>query len=629
MCGITGLFDTSGKRGIDRDVLHRMNESLHHRGPDQGDLYLETGIGLGHRRLSIIDLAAGRQPLFNEDGSVAIVFNGEIYNYRELMAELIGLGHVFRTRSDTEVIVHAWEQWGVDCLQRLRGMFAFGLWDRNQQSLFLARDHIGVKPLFYSLQPDGYFLFGSELKSIMTVPTVERKFDPTAIEDYFAFGYIPDPKTIYSQVKKLCPGHYLLIKVGDTKLTQIQYWDIPFAPTVLKSEADIERELIERLTESVKSQMVSEVPLGAFLSGGVDSSAVVALMAQNNPDPITTCSIAFDDPAYDESAFAQQVAQRYNTQHHTQTVRDDSHALTDLLANLHDEPFADSSAIPTYRVCQLAREKVTVALSGDGGDENFAGYRRYRYAMAEQQLRSKIPSVIRAPVFGALGKLYPKLDWAPQFLRAKTTFEALSKDLVEGYFHGVSIMADRERQKLFSKAFRAELQGYAAIDVMRQHAVNAPVEDPLSLIQYLDFKTYLPGDILTKVDRASMAHSLEVRVPLLDHQFVEWVSGLPSSLKLNGSEGKYILKKSLKPYLSDDILYRSKKGFSVPLAAWFRGPLKQLVRDTVLHPRMTDSNIFNLDYLQHVVEQHESGRKDYSTTLWALLMFAAFLRTNA
>ena len=629
MCGITGLFDTSGKRAIDRDVLHRMNESLHHRGPDQGDLYLETGIGLGHRRLSIIDLAAGRQPLFNEDGSVAIVFNGEIYNYRELMAELIGLGHVFRTRSDTEVIVHAWEQWGVDCLQRLRGMFAFGLWDRNQQSLFLARDHIGVKPLFYSLQPDGYFLFGSELKSIMTVPTVERKFDPTAIEDYFAFGYIPDPKTIYSQVKKLCPGHYLLIKVGDTKLTQIQYWDIPFAPTVLKSEADIERELIERLTESVKSQMVSEVPLGAFLSGGVDSSAVVALMAQNNPDPITTCSIAFDDPAYDESAFAQQVAQRYNTQHHTQTVRDDSHALTDLLANLHDEPFADSSAIPTYRVCQLAREKVTVALSGDGGDENFAGYRRYRYAMAEQQLRSKIPSVIRAPVFGALGKLYPKLDWAPQFLRAKTTFEALSKDLVEGYFHGVSIMADRERQKLFSKAFRAELQGYAAIDVMRQHAVNAPVEDPLSLIQYLDFKTYLPGDILTKVDRASMAHSLEVRVPLLDHQFVEWVSGLPSSLKLNGSEGKYILKKSLKPYLSDDILYRSKKGFSVPLAAWFRGPLKQLVRDTVLHPRMTDSNIFNLDYLQHVVEQHESGRKDYSTTLWALLMFAAFLRTNA
>ena len=629
MCGITGLFDTSGKRGIDRDVLHRMNESLHHRGPDQGDLYLETGIGLGHRRLSIIDLAAGRQPLFNEDGSVAIVFNGEIYNYRELMAELIGLGHVFRTRSDTEVIVHAWEQWGVDCLQRLRGMFAFGLWDRNQQSLFLARDHIGVKPLFYSLQPDGYFLFGSELKSIMTVPTVERKFDPTAIEDYFAFGYIPDPKTIYSQVKKLCPGHYLLIKVGDTKLTQIQYWDIPFAPTVLKSEADIERELIERLTESVKSQMVSEVPLGAFLSGGVDSSAVVALMAQNNPDPITTCSIAFDDPAYDESAFAQQVAQRYNTQHHTQTVRDDSHALTDLLANLYDEPFADSSAIPTYRVCQLAREKVTVALSGDGGDENFAGYRRYRYAMAEQQLRSKIPSVIRAPVFGALGKLYPKLDWAPQFLRAKTTFEALSKDLVEGYFHGVSIMADRERQKLFSKAFRAELQGYAAVDVMRAHADNAPVEDPLSLIQYLDFKTYLPGDILTKVDRASMAHSLEVRVPLLDHQFVEWVSGLPSSLKLNGSEGKYILKKSLKPYLSDDILYRSKKGFSVPLAAWFRGPLKQLVRDTVLHPRMTDSNIFNLDYLQHVVEQHESGRKDYSTTLWALLMFAAFLRTNA
>lgn len=628
MCGITGLFDTLGIRAIDRQMLHQMNQSLHHRGPDEGDLYVETALGLGHRRLSVIDLASGRQPLFNEDRSVVIVFNGEIYNYRELITELTTLGHTFQTRSDTETIVHAWEQWGPDCLHRLRGMFAFGLWDRNQQTLFLARDHIGVKPLFYAMQPDGLFMFGSELKALMTVPTLSRQFNPSAIEDYFAFGYIPDPKTIYHQVSKLSPGHYIQLNVGDRSVTQTRYWDLPFTPVAVGSEADIGQELIDRLSDAVQSQMVADVPLGAFLSGGVDSSAVVAMMAKDNSTPINTCSIAFEDPAFDESGFAQQVAQRYHTNHRSRVVGDDSHSLTDLLAGLYDEPFADSSAIPTYRVCQLAREQVTVALSGDGGDENFGGYRRYRYALAEQSLRERIPLQIRAPMFGALGKIYPKLDWAPQFLRAKTTFEALSKDLVEGYFHGVAIMTDRERQKLFSGTFRATLQGYQAVDIMRGHAANAPVEDPLSLIQYLDFKTYLPGDILTKVDRASMAHSLEVRVPLLDHQFVEWVSGLPPSIKLNGAEGKYILKKSLRPYLSDDILYRSKKGFSVPLAAWLRGPLQQLVRTSVLHARMTDAGIFNVDYLHHLVNEHESGRKDYSATLWALLMFAAFLRVN-
>lgn len=629
MCGITGLFDTSGKRQIDRQLLHRMNERLHHRGPDEGDLYLETALGLGHRRLSIIDLASGRQPLFNEDHSVVIVFNGEIYNYRELMTELTALGHTFRTRSDTEVIVHAWEQWGPDCLHRLRGMFAFGLWDRNLQTLFLARDHIGVKPLFYSLRPDGLLMFGSELKALLTDPTLARELDPSAIEDYFAFGYIPDPKTIYRQVSKLSPGHYIQCRVGDQSVTQIRYWDLPFTPVALGSQADIEHELIARLSDAVQSQMVADVPLGAFLSGGVDSSAVVALMAKDNPTPINTCSIAFADPAFDESRFAEQVAQRYHTSHRSRVVDDDSHSLTDLLAGLYDEPFADSSAIPTYRVCQLAREQVTVALSGDGGDENFGGYRRYRYALAEQRLRARIPLQIRAPIFGALGKIYPKLDWAPQFLRAKTTFEALSKDLVEGYFHGVAIMTDRERQKLFSPSFRTSLHGYAAVDVLRAHAAKAPVEDPLSLIQYLDFKTYLPGDILTKVDRASMAHSLEVRVPLLDHQFVEWVSGLPPALKLHGAEGKYIFKKALRPYLSDDILYRSKRGFSVPLASWLRGPLREMVRATVLHARMTDAGIFNVAYLHHLVDEHEAGRKDYSATLWALLMFAAFLRSNA
>jgi asparagine synthase (glutamine-hydrolysing) len=627
MCGIVGIFDTQGHREIDRQVLQRMNESQHHRGPDEGELYTETALGMGHRRLSVIDLATGQQPQFNEDRSIAIVYNGEIYNYRELMAELKALGHQFRTKSDTEVIVHAWEQWGTGCLQRLRGMFAFGLWDRKQQAMFLARDHVGVKPMFYSLLPDGYFVFGSELKSIMTFPALSRELNAQAVEDYFAYGYIPEPRTIFHNAYKLNPGHYIVLKVGDKEVRQQQYWDLPFQPGPQRSEQEIEQELVERLRESVQSQMVAEVPLGAFLSGGVDSSAVVAMMAQQDKEAVNTCSIGFDDPNYDESAYANQVAQRYGTTHFSQIVSKDDYGLIDTLAHLYDEPYADSSAIPTYRVCQLARQRVTVALSGDGGDENFAGYRRYRYAMAEQSVRDKLPLGLRKPLFGTLGRLYPKADWAPRMFRAKTTFEALARDTVEGYFHGVSIMPDRVRAQLFSPGFRSSLQGYSAINTMQQHAAQAPTEDPLSLIQYLDFKTYLPGDILTKVDRAAMAHSLEVRVPLLDHTLVEWISGLPPDIKLKGGEGKYIFKKAMRPYLSDDLLYRPKMGFSIPLAAWLRGPLKDTVRAEVLAGPLADTGIFNMDFVREMVEQHQSSRRDYTAPLWALLMFASFLKT--
>ena len=628
MCGITGIFDLGGRRQIDRGLLQRMNESQHHRGPDEGELYSETALGFGHRRLAIIDLAAGQQPLFNEDRSVVTVFNGEIYNYRALMAELIECGHVFKTRSDTETLVHAWEQWGTACVSRLIGMFAFAIWDRNQKTLFLARDHLGVKPLHYALLPDGQFIFGSELKSVMTCRLLSRALNGSAIEDYFAFGYIPEPKTIYRDVFKLRPGHYLCIRVGDTSLQQKQYWDIPSEPGPDRCESDIENELIYRLTKSVHSQMISEVPLGAFLSGGVDSSAVVAMMASLSRVPVNTCSIGFDDPDYDESIFAAQVAQRYHTAHQRELVTHDSHHLVGRLAQLYDEPFADSSAIPTWQVCRLARQRVTVCLSGDGGDENFAGYRRYRYAMAEHRLRSKLPGWLRRPLFGTLGAIYPKADWAPRVLRAKTTFEALATDLVEGYFHGVSVMPERQRALLFNSRFRSALQGYCALEVMRQHAAAAPTDDALALIQYLDLKTYLPGDILTKVDRASMAHSLEVRVPLLDHTFVEWVSSLPSAQKLRAGEGKAIFKQALRPFLSDAILYRSKQGFSVPLASWFRGPLKDTVRQAVLHPLMQDADLFNLPYLRYLLDEHQAGRKDYSAALWSLLMFAAFLKNN-
>ena len=625
MCGITGIFDTRGASEIPRELLHRMNETQFHRGPDEGGLHLEPGLGLGHRRLSIIDLSTGQQPLFNEDGSVVVVFNGEIYNFQQLVPELEALGHVFRTHSDTEVIVHAWEAWGEACVARFRGMFAFALWDRAQETLFVARDRFGVKPLYYAFLDSGEFVFGSELKSLAAHPALPRDIDPLAVEEYFAYGYVPEPRTIFRRVNKLPPGFTLTLRRGEARALPRQYWDLPFLPVAVKDEAAAMDELVERMKESVRLRMIADVPLGAFLSGGVDSSAVVAMMATQSATPVNTCSIGFDDPAFDEVAYAQQVADRYRTNHHVETVAAGDFGLVGQLARVYDEPYADSSALPTYRVCELARKHVKVALSGDGGDEHFAGYRRYRWFRYEERMRSVLPLMLRRPLFGALGRLYPKADWAPRVLRAKTTFEALARDTVAGYFHGVSLLSDAQRRALYSPAFRRELQGYQAVEVLRRHAAVAPTDDPLSLVQYLDVKTYLVGDILTKVDRASMAHALEVREPLLDHELMGWVSGLPTRLKLRGTEGKYLLKRAMEPYLPHDVLYRRKMGFSVPLAAWFRGPLAATIRSVVLGERLASTGLFDQGYLREVVEAHQAGRRDYSVILWTVLMFDAFL----
>lgn len=626
MCGITGLFDTRGRRDIDRAVLTRMNESQHHRGPVEGGVHLEPGVGLGHRRLSIIDLATGQQPLYNEDQSVCVVFNGEIYNYLELIPELQALGHVFHTRSDTEVIVHAWEAWGEKCVERFRGMFAFALWDRNQDCLFLARDRLGVKPLHYALLADGTLLFGSELKSLLAHGGLPKDIDPLAVEEYFALGYVAEPRCIFKQARKLPPACTLLVKRGQALREPREYWDVRFTLDRRIGETEAFEELTARLNESIRLRLMSEVPLGAFLSGGVDSSAVVALMAGLNSDPVNTCSIAFSDPAYNEAEFARQVAERYKTNHFVDTVESDDFDLIDTLARLYDEPYADSSAIPTYRVCQLARKHVTVALSGDGGDESFGGYRRYKLHMMEEGMRSALPLGVRRPLFGMLGRVYPKADWAPRVFRAKTTFEAMARTSVEAYFHSMSLIRDPERSRLYSDSFRAELGGYSAIDVFNRHAARAGTDDPLGLIQYIDLHTYLVGDINTKVDRASMAHSLEVREPLMDHPLVEWLATLPSTLKLKRGEGKYLLKKAMEPYLPRDIMYRPKMGFAVPLARWFRGPLRQRVRDSLLDGRIAESGLFNPQAIRQMVEQHESGRRDHSTPLWTLLMYDAFLR---
>ena len=628
MCGIAGIFNHRGGSEVDRALLRRMTNAIAHRGPDGEGFYHAPGIGLGHRRLAIVDLVSGDQPMFNDDHTVCVVYNGEIYNFQPLMAELSALGRRFRTRSDTEVIVRAWEEWGEACLDHFNGQFAFALWDVRTETLFLARDRLGEKPLYYSFLPDGRLLFASELKALMCSPELDRQLDPQAIEDFFAYGYIPDPRSIYHGVAKLAPAHCLVVRRGEPPPAPRAYWDVRFVDGSRLRAEEVADELIARLRESVRMRMIADVPLGAFLSGGVDSSGVVAMMAGLKPQPVSTFSISFGTRGWDESVHAAEIARRYGTDHHIKSVDPNSFDLVDRLATIYDEPFGDSSAMPTFRVSAMAREHVTVALSGDGGDEVFAGYRRYRWHCFEERVRRVVPQRLRTPLFGTLGRLYPKFDRLPRPLRAKATLQELARDPVSAYFSSVSICSEELRAKLFSPALRRDLQGYRAVDLLRHHMSRSGSENALSQVQYADFKTYLPGDILTKVDRASMANSLEVRVPLLDHTLVEWAASLSPELKLNGREGKYILKSALEPYVPDSILYRPKQGFAVPLAAWFRGPLRQRLRATVLGPSLRSTHLFDMSCVEQLVEQHLAGAYDHSAILWTLSMFDAFLQNS-
>jgi len=603
-----------------------MNVTQRHRGPDEEDIYTEGSVGLGHTRLSIIDLADGQQPMSSADGKTTIVFNGEIYNFIALRDDLIARGHQFRTHSDTEVILASYREYGEACVDKLRGMFAFAIWDANRKTLFLARDRLGIKPLFYAETRTGQFIFGSELKSITAHPELSRQVDPRSIEDYFTLGYVPEPRTIYEHAFKLSPGHTLTVEFETKQLQLRQYWDVPTREINPMSADDACARLLELMTEAVDIRQISEVPLGAFLSGGVDSSSVVAIMANGRDTPVTTCSMAFDEPQYNEADFARSVAERYGTNHHEEEVSAKDFDLLDELGRIYDEPYADSSAIPTYRVCELARRHVTVALSGDGGDEVLAGYRRYRWHMNEETVRRRLPSSIREPLFGALAAVYPKADWAPRFLRAKTTLQGLSRNSVDAYLHSVSLIRPPQRAALFSDDLRRQLQGYRSSEVFATHAANYQGDDPLKLIQYLDLKTYLVGDILTKVDRASMAHSLEVRVPLLDHRFLEWAMTIPSNLNLHRGEGKYILKKAMEPLLPSDVLYRTKMGFSVPISEWFRTTLKERIREVATSEAMLESGYFNMEHIAWMVDQHQRGLAEFGTPLWTLLMFDGFLR---
>lgn len=619
MCGIAGLFHPDVPKPVEPARIRAMADTLAHRGPDGSGVWTAPGVGLGHRRLSIIDLKGGAQPMVSADRELAITYNGEIYNFREVRAELERLGHAFATQSDTEVILASWRQWGPSCLTRLNGMFALALYDAAEDALFLARDRLGVKPLYLATLPDGALIFGSELKALLAHPRLRREPDARAVEDFLALGYVPDDACMVTGVTKLAAGHYLLVRRGRAVPAQVQWWDVDFSSPSTAKASVLEEELVERLREAVRSRMVADVPLGAFLSGGVDSSAVVAFMAEASRKAVETCAIGFDVADHDETRFAALVAERFATSHRTRTVASDDFSLIDTLAEAFDEPFADASAMGTYRVSELAREKVKVALSGDGADEAFAGYRRYRLFSAEERVRRLLPQGARGTL-GAVGAVYPKLDWAPQFLRAKTTLVALGRSTEDAYADAVTATGLPVRSRLYSSHFRQILQGHRAetryVEAMRA----APAGDPLSRAQYADLKIWLPGDILTKVDRASMAVGLEAREPLLDHRLVEFAARLPAKLRLRGGSGKWLLKKALGDRLPAEILHRRKMGFVTPVSAWFRGPLAGEAAAIAHSPALAELGWLDAGAIAKVAADHRSGRAEHGRLLWQLLM---------
>ncbi len=620
MCGIAGIFHLGTPKPVDPARVRAMIDAIAHRGPDGEGIWTAPGVGLGHRRLSVIDLAGGDQPMLSDDGRLIVVFNGEIYNYRELRADLEAWGAKFRTHSDTEVILHGWRRWGQDCLDHFTGMFAFGLFDADQQSLFLARDRLGVKPLFYTELSDGAVLFGSELKALLAHPRLRRAPDLSAIEDFMGLGYVPDDACIVAGVRKLPAGHHLTLRRRQSLPEPRRWWDVVFTAEAKGPVRDLEAQFTDYIRMAVRSRMVADVPLGAFLSGGVDSSSVVALMAEASRTAVETCSIGFDVPDLDETAHARLIAERFATNHRERVVSPDDFGLIDTLVHHFDEPFADASALPTYRVCELAREKVTVALSGDGADEAMAGYRRHRFFVAENRARGLLSAQMRARVFGALGRAYPKADWAPRPLRAKTTLEALARSPEEAYARAIGVTSAEIRAQLFTPEATRQLAGHRAEARIEKAMRNAPAADWLGRAQYADLTVWMPGDILTKVDRMSMAVGLEAREPLLDHKLIAFEATLPMPMRLRGGQGKWLMKHAMRRYLPDTILHRTKMGFVTPISAWFRGPLAGEADRIARGAALAATGWFRADALARIAHDHRTGRADHGRLLWQLLM---------
>ncbi|MEP7198298.1 MAG: asparagine synthase (glutamine-hydrolyzing) [Chloroflexota bacterium] len=603
-------------------VLERMLSVITHRGPDDQGTLVAAGVALGMRRLSIIDLAGGHQPISNEDGTVTIVFNGEIYNYRELQKELEARGHRFQTNSDTETIVHAYEEYGPACVEHLRGMFAFAIWDARERKLFLARDRTGKKPLYYALTPRGTLVFGSELKSLLAHPEIGREVNAEAVDAYLTFGYVPDPLCILRGVRKLPPGHHLTYAGG--RLALMQYWDFQFAPaaeTAGRCRAeDYLEELRALLDEAVRIRLIADVPLGAFLSGGVDSSAVVGLMARHTNRPVKTFSIGFNEDSFNELKYARVAAQHFGTEHHELIVTPDICQLVDELAWHFDEPFADPSALPTYMVSKLAREHVKVALSGDGGDELFAGYTRYVVERNRAPF-ARVPRAVRQNLMQPLSQRLPHGAWGRNLLHN------VSLDAVDRFLDSVSLFTRLTKRELYTPAFRAQLKDDGLSTArFRFLAGRVQTGEPLDVLLYLDSKTYLPGDILTKVDRMSMAVSLEARAPLLDHKLIEFVTRIPAALKLRGDETKHIFKRAIADFVPAEILHREKQGFGVPIQQWINEQLRTQMHDTLTDSRARARGYVEPRYVAQLLSEHERGRRDHAGQLWALFMLELWHR---
>jgi len=646
MCGICGEINLD-HRGIQVDVMKRMCDVMAYRGPDDegavflgGNRIVETGksspwpsnendfdVALGHRRLSIIDLSqAGHQPMSNEDGTLWIVYNGEIYNFQDLKKQLQGRGHVFKSKSDTEVILKAYEEWGVECLKAFRGMFAFAIWDSKRRQLFMARDRLGKKPLVY-FNKDGYFAFASEIKALLQIPEAERKVDNNALHNYLTYQYVPSPDTIFEGIKKLPPAHYLLYdSSGNIKIER--YWKLAFA-----SNKEPQRDISEwchlirsKLEESVKLRLISDVPLGAFLSGGVDSSLVVGIMAKLSRNPVKTFSIGFEEKDFDELSYARMVSKHFATEHHEFIVKPNAIEILPKLVWHYNEPFADSSAIPTFYVANMTKDHVKVVLTGDAGDENFAGYPRYLRSKWVA-LFSKIPERMRRDLLPPFLRTVGQLHWKVKtFNRLAAYIESISRNQGRNYAEQVKIFNSEEKRSLYSPEFNQAVKGTDSFEYLLGKFDEAGTDDLIEQLLYLDINTYLPEDLLVKMDIATMANSLEARVPFLDHQFMESIASIPPHLKLKGTVTKYILKETFKEFLPETIFKRKKMGFGVPVSRWFRNELKDYVYDILLDPRTLNRGYFRREGVQRLLNDHIALRYDHSAKIWALLFLEMWFR---
>src|SRR5437899_335104 len=616
MCGIAGIVNKDGAP-VDRELLARMNEAIRHRGPDDDGFYFSDGVGLAMRRLAIIDLAHGQQPIHNHDRTAWIVFHGEIYNYRELRSELEKLGHQLYTNSDTEAIVHAYDKWGTDCPKYLRGMFAFAIWDERTKSLFLARDRVGKKPLLYA-PFDGQLVFGSEFNALLQHPGVSRDVDYEAIHYYLSFICVPAPLTAYRAIRKLEPGHSLLWRNGEVKIER--YWQLDFSKKLDISEQEAGERVIELLREAVRIRLMSEVPLGAFLSGGIDSSAVVALMAQESSERVKTFSIGFEEQDFSELHHARRVAEHVGADHHEFVVRPDAMEILPMLVEHYGEPFADSSAIPSYYVSRETRKYVTVALNGDGGDECFAGYERYA-AMNLAQSYAAVPAILREGVIGNVARALPSFQSRMNPLRKVQRFAAVAAmSPVDRYLRWITVFDDQAKQELYSDRMREQTMNFRAASIIAPWFAKANGSGIVDATLLTDTMTYLPNDLLVKMDIASMSVSLEARSPFLDHHLMEFAASLPDKLKLRRLTTKYLLKRVLKKLVPAENLNRTKMGFGVPIGHWFRGVMQPFLRETLLSDKALARGLFQPDKVRQIIDQHLAFKDDHSHRLWTLLM---------